>query len=125
GTFSPGGGTVTFNGTSSQSINGTATSQTFNNVIVANSIGLSVSGSTTALTLNGNLTLASGSLFVPGSRVINIAGDWIDNGGSTFFFTGGTVTFNSTTAAQSIRGTPTSQTFNNVTVDKSGQTLSI
>jgi hypothetical protein len=126
GTFNPGSGTVTFNSTAAeQAINGTSTSQTFNNVTVAKSAQtLSVGGSTTTLTLNGTLILTSG-LFSAGSATsIGIAGNWTNNGG-TFTAGSGTVTFNSTSAAQAINGTATSQTFNNLVVNKSGQTLSI
>src|ERR1041385_9139607 len=54
GTFTQGSGTVTFNGTGAQAINGSASSQTFNDVIINKSVGttLTVSASTTTLTVS-------------------------------------------------------------------------
>jgi hypothetical protein len=126
GAFSPGAATVTFNSTTAaQTIGGTAASQTFNAVTV-NKTGqtLSVGGSTTALTLNGAMTLSAGAFAAGTATNINIAGNWTNNGGA-FTPGSGTVTFNSTAAAQSVNGTATSQTFNKITVSKTGQILSI
>lgn len=39
GTFTPGSGTVTFNGTGAQAINGSATTQTFNNITLTKTVG--------------------------------------------------------------------------------------
>src|ERR1051326_6974439 len=141
GTFAGSTSTITFNGSGAQAINGTAASQTFNNVVVNKSTGtLSVSGSTTTVTFNGftetlgnftppatlnisgTATLTAGT-FTAGTNV-NVSGDWTNNGG-TFAPGTGTVTFNSSTAAQAINGTAASQTFNNLTVNKSGQVLSL
>src|SRR5205823_3955971 len=76
------------------------------------------------LTVAGNLTLASGTLSAVPNAIINIAGNWTNNGG-TFTPGAGTVTFNSTAGTQSINGSAASQTFNHITVDKSGQTLNV
>jgi hypothetical protein len=125
-TFTPSTSTVTFNSTTAaQAINGTAASKTFNNVTV-NKAGqtLSVGGGTTTLTLNGTMTLTAGTFSAGTASAINIAGNWTNNGG-TYTPGSGTVIFTSTTAAQAINGTAASQTFNNITVNKSGQTLSI
>jgi hypothetical protein len=127
GTFTPGIGTRTVNfvnTTAAQAINGTAATQTFNNIIV-NKLGqtLSVGGSTTSLTLNSDLTLAAGDFFAGTATAIDISGDWINNGG-TFSPGASTVTFSSGTA-QAINGTASTQTFNNVTVSKSANTLSV
>ncbi|MBK6835698.1 MAG: fibronectin type III domain-containing protein [Bacteroidetes bacterium] len=144
-TFTPGTATVTFNGTAAQAINGTSASQTFNNFIIAKTVGttLSSSGSTTTITTN-NLTQTSGNFNAPATLNITgaatsslvltagtlsaganifIRGNWTNNGG-TFSPNTGTVTFNGT-AAQAINGTATSQTFNNFTIAKTaGTTLS-
>jgi len=78
------------------------------------------------VTVNGGVTIGSGTtLDVSGSNfAMNVGGDWTNNGG-TFTPQGGTVTFNSTTGAQAIAGSAISQTFNKLTVNKSGQTLSV
>jgi hypothetical protein len=126
GTFTPGTSTVTFNSaTAGQNINGSAASQTFNNITV-NKTGqtLTVGGSTTALTLNGTMLLTAGTFDKGTAANINVGGNWTNNGG-TFTAGAGTVTFNSTTAAQTINGTALAQTFNNITVNKAGQTLSV
>ena len=139
GTFTPGTGTVTFNGTGAQAIGGTEASQTFYNVVVSKTAGqtLSVGGSTTALTvnnltettgnftapatltINGNATLTSGT-FTAGANT-NIAGDWTNNG-ATFTPGAGTVTFGGT-SAQALGGSDPS-TFNNLTLNNlNGLTL--
>jgi hypothetical protein len=123
-TFTPQVSTVTFSGTGAQAINGTAASQTFNKLTVNKSSNtLSVSGSTTTLTLNSDLTLNAGTFDKGTATTINVAGDWVNNGG-TFTYGTGTVNFNGTTA-QAIKGTAPGQTFYNLTVNKSADTLSI
>ena len=76
--------------------------------------------------VTGNVQLNGGTLRPEGSTgvpVFNVAGNWSDNGG-TFNPGSGTVTFTGNSAA--INGTAASQTFNNVTVNKTaGQTLSV
>jgi hypothetical protein len=119
GTFTPGSGTVTFNGSSAQTIGGTATSQTFNNLTLSNtSGGVSVGGSTTTLTLNGALNITTGSFTAPAT--LNVAGNWTNNG--TFTHNSGTVTFNGT-SEQTIGGSAATG-FNNLTVN-SGATVII
>ncbi|HLD51658.1 MAG TPA: LamG-like jellyroll fold domain-containing protein, partial [Sediminibacterium sp.] len=111
GTFTSGTGTVTFNGSGAQSINGTASSQTFKNITTSSTSALTVGGSTTTLTLNGSLTLGSGTSFDVGTATtVNVAGDWTNNGGTFTPGTSKTVTFNGS-GAQSINGTAASQTF--------------
>ena len=137
--FTPGSGTVTFNGSGAQTI-GTAASLSFNDLTVNKSAGALTMATTTTLTVN-NLTVTLGSFTPPatfninGSATltagtltaganINIAGDWSNNGG-TFTPGGNTVTFNSTSGPQAINGTAASQAFNNLIVNKTGQTLSV
>lgn len=141
GTFTPGAYTVTFNGAGPDFINGTAASQTFNNVIVAKTAGtlISCGGSTTALTVSGTYTNTTGNFTAPATMTITgiatlTAGtfsatdltftgtSWINNGG-TFTHTG-TITFNNVGAAQQINGTAAAQTFNNVTLTNTGRILS-
>jgi hypothetical protein len=146
GTYTCGTNTTTFNGLASSAINGTAVTQTFNNVIVSKSSGstLSVGGSTTTLNTNnftetsGNFTacatmnvnaaaassvLLSSGTFTSGTTV-NVTGNWTNNGATTV---PGTSTTNFTgTAAQAINGTAASQTFYNVTLLKTaGTTLTV
>src|SRR5205823_3142574 len=137
-TFTPGSGTVTFDGAGAQAINGSAASQTFNNFVVNKGNTLSTGGSTTSITtndltmtlgtftapatldINGNTLLTAGTL-TAGTNIMS-GGNWTNNGG-TFTPGSGTVTFDSTSATQTINGNQASQTFNNVVVDKTGQIL--
>ncbi|MGH9928491.1 MAG: DUF4214 domain-containing protein [Pyrinomonadaceae bacterium] len=123
--FNQGTSTVTFNGGSAQNLNGSAATQTFNNLIVNKGGGtLTVGGSTTTLNINGALTLSAGTFAAGTAAAINVGGNWTNNVGASAFTPGtGTVTFNSSAATQSINGTSASQTFNNVTESKSGQIL--
>src|SRR5574341_328906 len=139
GVFNPGTGTVTFNGSGTQTIGGTTVTQTFNNFVVNKSGGtLATGGSTTGMVVN-DLTMTAGTFNAPASLDINgntllsggtlnagtsitAAGNWTNNGG-TFTPGSGTVTFDGS-GAQTINGTAASQTFNNFTVNKSGGALS-
>jgi len=72
GTFTPGSGTVIFNCNNSYAINGTATSQTFNNInenITGNGT-LSVGGSITTLNVLGNFTQSLGHFAPPATMTI-------------------------------------------------------
>ncbi|MEI6750314.1 MAG: hypothetical protein WCM93_14250, partial [Bacteroidota bacterium] len=76
-----------------------------------------------AMTITGNVILTSGS-FYASTFTHSVAGDWTSNGG--YFDIGtGTIIFNSTTTAQSINGSTTSQAFNNILIDKGSATLSV
>ncbi|MCX6256689.1 MAG: T9SS type A sorting domain-containing protein [Bacteroidia bacterium] len=139
GIFNYGFGTVTFNGTLSQAINGIATSQSFDNVIIAKTAGtmLSVSGNTSTLSvynltqttgnftapatlrINGNVVLTSG-IFSAGTSVICL-GNWTNNGTTVNPGTS-TVTFNGT-GSQTINGTATSQIFYNLILNKNSGTF--
>ncbi|MBV5342217.1 hypothetical protein JZU68_00885, partial [bacterium] len=86
---------------------------------------LSGSTATTAvigLTIGGNITLGSGTSFTAGDFIHNIAGNWTNNGGT---FTTSTSTINFTGNSSSINGTAATQTFNNFTLNKTSQTLSV
>ncbi|MGQ0827452.1 MAG: T9SS type A sorting domain-containing protein [Bacteroidota bacterium] len=145
GTFTPSTKTVNFNGTGTQEINGTATSQTFYDITIAKTAGttLSAGGSTTTLTTN-NITINTGTFNAPATlnitsttnavatliggifngnaSLINITGNWVNNGGT---FNGGTSTLTFTGGnARQINGTAVSQTFNNIVIDKSNVTVS-
>jgi hypothetical protein len=123
GTYTPGTATIVFNKTNgTQSINGTAVSQSLGNITVnKTSDTLFVTGSTTTLSVAA-FTLTSGIFVAP--ITLNVSGVWTNNG-VDFIEGSGTVVFNSTTAAQQISGTVNPQTFNNLTVSKSGQILTL
>jgi len=57
------------------------------------------------------------------SPIINISGDWTNNG--TFTPASSTVTFNNTSIAQTISGTSAAQAFNNIIISKAGQSLNV
>jgi hypothetical protein len=119
GTFTSTGGTINFTGNSS-SINGTQTTQTFNNIVVAKSAGqtLSVGSGITTLTVNGYLTLSSGA-FGTGTASTEIFGNWTNNGGTLTAGSGAIVIKG---AGKTIGGTsPT--TFNNLTINAGGVSL--
>jgi len=140
--FTPGTGTVTFNGAGAQQILGTLVTETYKDVVINKTSGtlLNTAGSTTTVNVN-NLTMTQGNFTPPATlgiaasftgtagtltagTNINISGDWTNNG-VTFTPGANTVTFNSTTAGQGINGTAVTQTFNNLVVNKTGQTLSV
>src|SRR5439155_26135052 len=107
-----------------KSLNGTAATQTFNNVVVNKGGGtLAVGGSTTTLTLV-NMTLTAGTFDNGTASTINVSGDWTNNGG-TFNPTTGALVFNNAAAAQNISGTAVTQSCFNLTINKAGQTLSV
>ena len=125
-TFTPATGTVYFTGTSAQTLGGTSTSQTFNSLCVNKASGtITVGGSTTTLNVGGDMILNAGVLDKGTATDINMTGgNWVNNGGS-FTPGNGTVTFNSTAIDQAIQGLSSSETFNNVTVNKTGYTLAV
>jgi hypothetical protein len=69
-----------------------------------------------ALTIGGNVTLESGTTFTAGAFTHNVAGNWVNNGG-TFVNTGSTINFGAGT--QNIGGS-VSTNFNNLTLSVSG-----
>ncbi len=68
GTFTPGAGTVTFNGLANQNLTG-STATTFNILTMNNAAGLTLSGSVNT-TVNGTLNLTSGVISTGANRVI-------------------------------------------------------
>jgi len=72
GTFTPSTSTITFTGSGAQAINGSAASQTFNNLVINKGNILSVGGSTTTLNVV-NLTLQAGTFTAPAT--VNISGN--------------------------------------------------
>ena len=125
-TFNHGSGTLNFNGIGAQNINGTATSDAFNNFTVNKGGGtLQVGGSTTSLTFNGAVTLTAGTFAAGTATAMGLTtGSWTNNG-ATFTPGSSVVSFTNAAAAQNINGSAASQTFNSITVNKTGQTLSV
>ncbi len=68
GTFTPGTGIVTFNGTANQNLAG-SNATTFNSLTLNNAAGLTLSGSVHT-TVNGTLTLTSGVITTGNNKVI-------------------------------------------------------
>ena len=98
GTFNFGSGTVTFNGTAAQAIQGTATSQSFYNLIINKTTGTIITlptGSTTTITAN-DLTVNQGTLQINDAtnikRTINVNGNlMVQSAGSITTGTGNTI----------------------------------
>jgi hypothetical protein len=69
-TFSAGTGTLKFYGTSAQNINGSAATQTFYNVEITNTSGVTLSGSS-AFNISGSMTIGNGAfLSLPAGPVL-------------------------------------------------------
>ena len=138
GTFTPTTGTVNFTG-SSMAINGTAVTQSFNNLTVNKTAAqtLSVGGSTTTLNVGGNFTETTGNFTAPATMSItgnttltagtftagtNITAgaNWTNNGGT---FTPGTGTVTMTGTGSTIGGSAASNTFYKLTINSGGTTL--
>ena len=110
GKFNSSGGTVTFSGSSPQTISG-ITNTNFNNLLVSNTSGVTLGSN---ISINGNFTLNTGSKFGSTANVfsITINGNWINSG--TFIPGTGTVSFIGKTA-QTIGGTSITS-FNNLVI---------
>ncbi len=118
GIFTPGTGTINFNGGGARFINGTANTQIFNNLTINKTGGsLNVSGGTTIVSMNGGVTLTAGTFNAGTAVMINVAGNWTNN--ATFTPGIGSVTFNGVT--QVIGGT-TPTIFNNLIIGNSSTT---
>jgi len=76
-----------------------------------------------SISVLGNVTLTAGT-FTASSSAISVGGNWTNNG-ATFTPGTSTITFNNIVTSQAINGTAASQIFNNLTVNKTAQTLSV
>ena len=116
-------GTVTFNGSSAQTITTSVLgTETFYNLTINNSTGVSLVDAIAVASLTGSgnaLTIESGAVFDANNLAISLTGDWIDNGG-TFTPGIGTVTFNGTGAQSITKGS--AATFYDITFSSSGTT---
>ncbi|MDO8650420.1 MAG: hypothetical protein Q7K33_03905, partial [Candidatus Berkelbacteria bacterium] len=141
GTFTPNGGTVTFDHSATQSITG----ETFYDLTINNTAG-TPSGTTdvdptAAVTVTNTLTVTDGQfspqtdsdfnnvtvgaagLLVPdGSAILNVSGDWSNAGTYTDPGLGGIVYFDKASGTQTINsgGTGTTQDFTNITKSTGG-----
>ncbi|MEI7501793.1 MAG: T9SS type A sorting domain-containing protein [Paludibacter sp.] len=136
GTFTSTGGTINFTGNSAE-IDGTAATQTFNNIIINKTAGQTfiIAGSTTTLNVGGTFTETSGNFTAPATMTITgnntltagtfTAGANLTFNGATWTNTAGVFAANSGTVtfglggAQALSGT-LATTFNNLTVSTSG-----
>lgn len=101
-TFQPRFGTVTFNGSASQSITKSG-GELFNNIAFS---GAGTKTLANNITVAGNLTL--GSVLDAGATTINLAGNWTNTG----TFTSGTSTVNFNGSTQTISGSSTADFYN-------------
>lgn len=143
-TFAYGTGTVNMTGTGAQAINGTASAESFYNLTINKTAGtlLSTSGSINTLNCLNNLTQSQGNFTAPATlsitgnytltlgtftagALINVGGNWSHASSASAIFTPGTGTVNfNGSGTQSITGSKASETFYNVTVNKTaGSTL--
>jgi hypothetical protein len=123
GTFTPGTGTVGYNGSANQIIGPVP----YYNLTINKASGLAVINSAitaagnlaiqageldnlSTFTILGNVTLSSGAIF-KNNGILNIGGNWNNNG--TYIVNGGSITFNGS-ATQTI----SASIFNNLTIDK-------
>jgi hypothetical protein len=116
--------TIEYEGTT-QTVAALNSSQNYGHLIISGSATKTLGGAITVVT---DLTINGGTLDANSVSNFNIvmSGNWINNlTAANFTPRAATVTFNSTTGAQTIGGAATSQTFNNIIVNKSGQTLSV
>ncbi|MDF2188124.1 hypothetical protein [Paraflavitalea sp. CAU 1676] len=131
GTFTPGTGTVVYNGANAQTVAGLG----YNNLTINKSGGIAAAATATtiagnfllqggALNLNantsvtGNATINAGSILSAGNITLTTGGNW-SNGG-TFMPANSTVLLNGS-GAQSVSASP----FYNLTITKSGGTATL
>jgi fibronectin-binding autotransporter adhesin len=130
GTFTPGTGSVTFDGSGAQTISG-ASATSFYDLNVASGATLGVDAASPALTMTNNTAISGtfappstsqlknlsvalgGTLNAPGGT-LNVSGDWANLG--TLNPNGGTVNFNGI-VAQSITGTAGHNAFANLSIN--------
>lgn len=114
GTFTHNSGTTTFDGTSAQTISGTATGTSAFNNIEFSGAGPKTFNTTSASTTNFFINSGSGAVTAP-SGFLSIAGHYSNS--ATFTHNSGTTTISSTTALQNFGGTMTgSSAFNNLEI---------
>jgi fibronectin-binding autotransporter adhesin len=131
GTFTPGTGTVIYNGALPQAVAGVP----YNNLTISKTSGIATKTSGTPVngnlavaageldltgntTIAGNITISSGAILNGGAVTTTLGGNWINNG--TFVPATGTVVFNGT-GTQSV----SASAFNNITISKASGTATL
>ncbi|MBC9930578.1 hypothetical protein [Chitinophaga qingshengii] len=131
GTFSPGTGTVTYNGSTNQTVAGL----TYNQLTISKTAGSAQIGSATtvngnvtvssgdlsfnaATTVSGNMNISSGATSNGGAIALTVGGNWNNSG--VFTPASGTVNFTGSNA-QNIAAT----TFNNLIINKTGSAATL
>ena len=95
---------------------------TYGNLTLSTGVTASAKSAAGTLTIMGTLTISNASTtFTGGAFTHNVAGNWTNNGG-TFTSAGTTINFNGTTD-QAINGTSATQSFLNMTLNKTAGTL--
>ena len=134
--------TVEYNGTAQTVVNPNGSTTGYHNLILSGSYAKTMPGTSmtvygdletagsaaatagNAITVAGNVILGSGTAFDAATFSHTVSGNWTNNGTTETPGTG-TVTFNSTSATQAINGSASIQTFYNLVIDKTTQTLSV
>ncbi|WP_293891144.1 hypothetical protein, partial [Flavobacterium sp.] len=119
------GANYIYNGVTNQALGNGFSQNIPGNLTISNtgSAGNNTVSLGASTTITGNVILAQGILSA-GTNAFILGGDWINNVSAAAFISGtGTVSFNSTTLDQSIIGTASAQTFNNLTITKSAKKL--
>jgi hypothetical protein len=109
--------TVTYNSDQAQTMSATPV---YGNVVLASTAAVTKTPAG-ALDINGNLTINAGNTLSAGAATHTLAGNFTNNG--TYTASTGTMTFDGTSPA-TLGGT-SATTFNNMTVNKPGTTLTL
>jgi hypothetical protein len=113
--FTARSGTVTFSGTSSQTISGSSTT-TFNNLTINNSLGVSLSS--TNIVTSGTLTLTSGTLSI-GTNTLTLNGAVSQGSGAMSSSSTGIIAYNQSSNGQSV----VAMNYGNLTFSNYNKTL--
>jgi hypothetical protein len=115
GTFTGNTGTVTFNGSGTQTIGGSS-GTTFYNVVTS---GTTNTVTALATNISGNLSIGNGTTFATGGYYLPIGGNWTNSG--TFNPGTGIVEFTGTNPSTIISGSPPgTNSFYNLKLSKTG-----
>jgi hypothetical protein len=120
-TYTPGNNITIFNGTGTQNINGTAVTQTFNDVTVLKTAGQTLqSGGSTINWSIRNLLITTGIVSAP-SATLFVTGNWTNN--STFTPNSGAVSFTGAGAQSISSASNASENYYWMYINKTGSIL--